>query len=440
MLNRRDLVACCLSILLVGCLNPTTTPNASSTQKKAKGLLVGRLNPTAAPSAQQLPDLPATKQDEVDVEAVEGLRGNSHFAFDLYAQLRSTTPGNLCFSPASISMAMAMTYAGANGQTAEEMARTMHFNLPPPALHTAFSALVRSLRTNQPGCKILLANRLWGQRGFGFLSEFLEITRGPYDAELEELDFVESPDVATEAINDWVASQTSGLINPLIPAGMLDEDTRLVLTNAVYFKCDWFSKFDVGATKEAGFRVSADKVVKALFMRQSGEFRNGFVDGVTILEMPYAGQHLSMLVLLPEQVDGLAELENRLSEDNLAKWMNKLQSNKIELYFPKFSLTEEFQLKETLRDMGMTTAFERDRADFSRMNGSRDLFLSAVVHKAVMEVNEQGTTAAAATGAVMVTVSMPKPFRIDHPFVFLIRDSRTNSILFMGRVVEPIAK
>jgi serpin B len=372
-------------------------------------------------------------------DRAEAVKGNNAFALDLYARLRGRE-GNLFFSPASVSTALAMTYAGARGQTAEEMAKTLHFTLGQDRLHPALGSLLRDLHAGRKdrGYRLSIANALWAQRGHPFLADFLKLNKDNYGAGVRKVDFKRATAEARQAINRWVEKQTQDKIKELLKRGVLDADTRLVLTNAIYFKGDWASQFKKDRTRQAPFQVSAKKKVTVPLMTQTARFNYLVGDGFQALELPYAGKDLSMVVLLPRKADGLADLEKKLTAEQLAGWLKGLRREKVTVVLPRFKATSEFSLKGTLSSMGMPTAFT-GRADFSGMDGKRDLFLSAVVHKAFVDVNEQGTEAAAATGVVAKTVSAEiiADFRADHPFVFLIRDQRSDSILFLGRLADP---
>ena len=363
---------------------------------------------------------------------------NNQFAIDLYGQLR-TEPGNLFFSPNSISTALAMTYAGAESSTAGQMAEVLHFELPEDRLHPAFSGLLGRLNSKKKGIEVRAANRLWGQKGYTFLPAYLQTTRDQYGAELGQVDFVQQTEAARQTINTWVQDQTNDKIKDLIPAGVLNNMTRLVLTNAIYFKGNWEHQFDKEATQSAPFHVSADEKVEVPMMFQKEKFAHGTVDDVQLLKLPYVGKDFSMLVLLPKAVDGLPALEQKLTIENLNKWMAVLEEKKVDVYLPKFKLTSEFSLDGVLAKMGMTDAFCPEQADFSGMTGNKELYISAVVHKAFVDVNEEGTEAAAATGVVVAvsSVQIIPTFGAYPTFLFLIRDNQTNSILFMGRVTNP---
>ncbi len=287
------------------------------------------------------------------------------------------------------------------------------------------------------GYQLRVANRLWGQEGYPFLPEYLDLTRRSYDAELGVLDFAQS-EAARREINAWVERQTADKIKELIPPATLNAATRLVLTNAIYFKGDWAKQFKKERTIETDFAVSAAKKVKVPFMRQTRTCPYAEDALLQVVEIPYKGNELSMVVLLPKASGGLAELEKSLSAEWIAQLYAKLRPEDVALQLPKFKLETSFSLKPTLEAMGMRLAFS-EAADFSGISGREDLFFSVVLHKAFVEVNEQGTVAAASSmaGAAITGEEEPIIFRADHPFIFMIRDKRDGSILFLGRVVNP---
>ena len=391
-------------------------------------------------------------EDKKDDAAELLVKGNTQFAFDLYAQLKNQD-GNLFFSPYSISTALAMTYAGAKCETAEHIAQTLHFpecnGSESPGwmrtteqFHRAFGRLID--RLNQQGRKgdyqLSLANALWGQKGYPFLDSFIELNGQYYHAGLENVDFVKETEKSRLKINQWVEDQTQDKIKDLIPEGILDAMTRLVLTNAIYFKGDWASKFDKDNTSDAPFYLLSDETVTVPLMFQKEKFNYGQTDALQLLELPYKGDDLSMLVLLPKEKGGLADLEEQLTTETLAEWQKRMRKREVKVHLSKFKMTSKFSLSDTLAAMGMPDAFDGTKADFSRIDGSRSLYISEVLHKAFVEVNEEGTEAAAATGVIISRTSLPAPppvFRADHPFVFVIKDNNTQSILFIGRVADP---
>jgi serine protease inhibitor len=387
--------------------------------------------------------LPVISQGAPDgLNKTAAVAGNTAFAFDLYGRLRSQE-GNLFLSPYSISTALAMTYGGARGETAAQMAKAMHFGLAQEKLHPAFAALGSELQAiQQKGqVKLAVANSLWPQKGHGFLPAYLDLCRINYGVSVTPLDFIGAAEPARQTINAWVEDKTNRKIQELLKPGILNEATRLVLVNAIYFKGNWSSQFDKQMTEAGPFHVSAGKTVETPMMQVTKEFRYADSPEAQVLELPYAGDDLSMLVLLPRDANGLAAFEQTLSPDKLYAWIRSLRSREVRLWLPKFKTTSEFSLNQTLAALGMTDAFTA-RADFSGMDGTTNLFISAVIHKAFVEVNEEGTEAAAATGVVWETKGIHIPeesvvFRADHPFLFLIRDNRTGSILFLGRIVDP---
>ncbi len=369
------------------------------------------------------------------------VQGNNRFALDLYARL-ARKPGNIIFSPYSLSTALAMTYAGSAGNTARQMRRVLHLGLPDAALHAGFGRLTRLVTAGQgPGWQLRVANALWPKKGFRLLPTFLETIRLHYRAGLRPLNFSADSEGSRRTINAWVGRQTKGRITDLLPPRSIKPNTRLVLTNAVYFKGAWKLRFDPVLTRPWTFWLAPGRNIRVMMMRHRparlayGEFKD-----LQVLSLPYAGGRMSMVVLLPRRVDGLAAQERSLTSQALSGWLSRLRRQKVRVWLPKFKLTSRFSLKKTLSAVGMPDAFDRVRADFSRMTGRRDLMIDKVLHQAKIEVNEQGTEAAGATAVIMVprgVARRPPAFRADRPFLFLIRDERTGSILFMGRVVDP---
>jgi serpin B len=363
---------------------------------------------------------------------------NNRFAFELYLQYNEEED-NIFFSPYSISVALAMTYEGARGQTASEMQSVLHFPEDDIVRRAAFARLYNMYNSNNTDYILSTANALWTQEDYKFLTEYLEIIEQYYMGEATDLDFKGKPEESRETINNWVEERTNDKIKDLIPPGVIDEYTRLVLTNAIYFKGDWAVQFDEEDTREADFKVNAEKTVKAQMMSLCDEsFNYTVTDTAQIIELPYKGNDLSMLILLPKE-DSLDSLEACINTENLNMWRSELTETEIDVYMPKFKLETKYALSDTLKDMGMPTAFSESEANFSGMNGKEDLYITSVIHQGFIEVNEKGTEAAAATGVVMGTTSCSPTFYADHPFMFLIQDNETGNILFMGRVVDPTA-
>lgn len=382
-------------------------------------------------------------QNKPAPDIAQAIKNNNQFALEIYGKL-AETDGNLFLSPYSISTALAMTYAGAREQTAQQMAKTLHYTLPEEKLHAAFAALIKDQNdaSKKRGYKLNVANRLWGQKAFGFRPDYLQLVRVNYSAGLQELDFVKSSEPARQTINAWIDKETQGKIKNLIPKGVIDPDTKLVLTNAIYFKAAWLEEFSPRATKKGDFWTTPTQKVQAMMMQRKDDY--SFVNAETfqLLAMPYEKGDLSMIVILPKQKDGLKNVEKALSAANLEDWLKERKLYTVDVKLPKFKITAQFKLKDTLAQMGMPIAFS-NRADFSGM-ASQPLMISDVIHKAFVDVNEKGTEAAAATAVIMTPTSAPvRPklpqasFHANHPFVFLIRDNRTGSILFTGRVANP---
>ncbi len=393
---------------------------------------------------------------KTDVEVVA--EGNNQFALGLYAKLREKE-GNLFFSPYSISTAMAMAYAGARGETERQMAEALSFptgtKLPPenydgPARQgwgqkrfaSVFGGIIKDLnsRGKKRGFELTVANALWGQKDYGFLKEFLNLVKTDYGGCLNEVDFAGAVEDARSSINIWVEKETNDKIKNLIPEGVLDSMTRLVLTNAIYFKGNWASQFEKEKTENAPFTLISGEKIDVPMMNQKAEFNYAQTDTFQMLELPYVDNELSMIIFLPKKSEGLNGFEQMFTQEKLSPWLAGLCKHKVIVSIPKFRLTSEFSMADVLKSMGMTDVFS-SVADFSGMNGKKDLFISAVIHKAYVDVSEEGTEAAAATGVtVSLTAVVPEQtpvFRADRPFLFLIRDNRSGSILFIGRMMNP---
>jgi serpin B len=376
------------------------------------------------------------------------IEGNSAFAFDLYQALREQE-GNLFFSPHSISLALAMTYAGAGGQTAQQMADTLHFLLEQDKLHPTFEWLAAELASRGEesagkdggGFRLNIANAIWGQQDYEFLSEFLNLLAENYGAGLRTLNFIAEPEESRVTINDWVSNQTEGRIEDLIPAGMIDTLTRLVLTNAIYFNAAWEKPFDEDRTADGLFYLVDGGQVTVPMMKQTNLFHYVRGNGYQAVELPYDGDELSMVVLLPESGNFRA-FEEGLTSGQIGATIRHLESNMVSLTMPQFEFDSGFSLEDILSAMGMRDAFSLDDADFSGMTGKRELYISHVVHKAFVSVDEAGTEAGAATAVIMPVgdgFEPPVEVTMDRPFIFLIRDIETGAILFVGRVLNASA-
>jgi serpin B len=374
---------------------------------------------------------------------------NNAFALDLYSRL-APGGGNRFISPFSISCALAMTYAGAGGETAQQMAKALHLSLPPDQLHPAFHRLIALLHSrDQTGTKesgraaveMCTANALWSQSGERILADFQKRIEINYRSGSHAVDFHNAPAEACQTINAWVTEQTKGKIKDLLKPSSINRNTTAVLTNAIYFKALWAHEFSRSSTAAAEFHSPDDGPLRVDMMNQVERFRYADLGAFQALELPYKGESLAMVIVLPKAMDGLAGIEQSLTAAGLERDLAKLSPRRVQASVPTFKLTEECELKSALAEMGMPLAFKHGAADFSGITGNRELAISAVVHKAFVEVDEKGTEAAAATGVVFsraaVVAQPPVIFRADHPFFFLIRDTRSGSILFMGRLVRP---
>lgn len=387
-------------------------------------------------------DKPRLSPSASDTTVAELVEGNTRFAVDLYHAL-FTDGKNLFASPYSISLALAMTYAGACGDTEAEMARVLHF-LPQAQLHAAFNALDQALRSRGQNVKeterfrLHIANAIWGQKDFAFQKEFLDTLAQYYGAGLRTVDFQAAAEAARQTINRWVEEQTESKIKDLLPPGSLDELTRLVLTNAIYFNASWMYPFNADATKEGTFYLLDGRQVTIPMMHQSEHLGYASGPGFTAVELPYAGGEMSMVILLPDAGTFTAWVEE-LDAETLQAILSQMESRQVALSMPRFTFESCFSLKEALQALGLGTAFSVE-ADFSGMTGRRDLFIDDVYHKAFVAVDEEGTEAAAATAVVMRLTAMPAQpvvVNVDRPFVFLIRDMATGTVLFLGHVVNP---
>ncbi|XP_032078409.1 leukocyte elastase inhibitor-like [Thamnophis elegans] len=371
---------------------------------------------------------------------------NSQFALDLFQELKDPT-GNVFFSPFSISSALAMVALGARGNTASQLLKTLHFE-GVEDLHSLFHTLNTKIKRSNAPYILKLANRLYGETMFNFLSDFLTGTKNMYEAELSTVDFSSAPDKAKKEINQWVEQQTEGKISELLPEGSINEMTKLVLVNAVYFKGNWEKPFKEEDTKDKPFRLNKreKKNVKMMFLKEKLPFRYIPECKCRVLELPYKGEDLSMIILLPDDIEdnstGLEQLEQQLTLKKLQEWTQPQNMNSrwdIYVHLPKFQLEENYDLKSYFAALGLIEMFERGKANLSGMSGSQDLHVSKIVHKSFLEVNEVGTEAAAATGATFVPYCRPleENFNADHPFLFFIRHNPTKTILFLGRFASP---
>lgn len=366
---------------------------------------------------------------------------NNQFALDLFSSIKNDTSGNIFFSSYSIFEALAMVYEGARGQTAAEMQSVFHFPTDNATRRSSLAALYNELNENDANSILRIANALWVQKDYTLLDEYLAIIEKYYAGNAANVDFRGATEQARQTINAWVESKTDNKITDLIPQGGLDPSTVLLLTNAIYFYGTWVTQFNEGETRNETFTVSENQTVEVPMMSctdTNAKFNYAEEANLQILEMPYQGGNLSMLVLLPK--DGnLTSLEDSLTLEKLNQWRSELSPQRVDVYFPRFSLTTGYNLNENLKEMGMPSAFIPGTADFSGMDGTRNLYIGSVLHKAFINVNEKGTEAAAATAVsvVCLVATQTTVFRADHPFMFMIQDRTTGTILFMGSIVNP---
>ncbi len=365
------------------------------------------------------------------VSAVNGL------TMKLYTEL-AENDSNLFFSPYSISTALAMVYAGARGETAKEMETALGFS---PALHGSMASLIGSLNSVSPEiAQLHTANAIWPAADKTILSDYRNRVATNYFSEITTLDYSKTEN-ARNIINKWVEEKTNGKIKDIVSRGAISAKTPLALTNAVYFKSDWQSKFETAATKQADFHTAGGRTVKTNFMNQTGFFDYCKADGLELLELPYKAERLSMYIILPEN-GKFSEIEKKLTSQQLDSLVAQAAGTNIRVSLPKFRLEENYDLNETLKKLGMVSAFG-DKANFSGMNGLLDISIGVVLHKTFLDVYEAGTEAAAATYVGMKSMAVrdePKQFKADRPFMFVIRDNTTGANIFAGRYMKPSTK
>jgi serpin B len=370
--------------------------------------------------------------------------GNNAFAFDLYQSLRSEN-GNLAYSPFSISLALAMTSAGARGETEAQMTQAMHF-LPQAQLHPAFNALDQALEAtptssdkNQEPLQLNVANAVWTEQTLPLQSDFLDTLALHYGAGIHQSDFINQPNAVKDEINSWVSDETQEKIQDLLSENAIGPFTRMVLVNAIYFKADWLNQFDSNSTADAPFHLLDGSQVQAPLMNKGMTLPYAAGDGWQMAELPYAGGTAAMDILVPDE-GRFEEIEASLNAEAVSAMWSGLQPTSVAFALPKFKVESSFKLDDSLAALGMPNAFDPDLADFSGITGHNDLFIGAVVHKAFVAVDEEGTEAAAAT-AVIMELSMAPMFdvtlTVDRPFLYIIRDLQSGQILFMGRVLNP---
>lgn len=391
-------------------------------------LVLGSLSPSFLAAKPQEPQSFVTPSPIV--------QASNQFTLDLYARFR-TQPGNLIFSGFNVSTALAMAHAGARGQTASQMAKVLHFPQDRTNLDRDLGKLLKTLRS-RPKVTLELANALWGQKGYPFRKDLLDRLRTSYHAPLNQVDFANNPGDAQRRMKSWVARHTGNQIRDFnIP---VDNLTRFTITSAIYFKGSWMTRFEKGSTRDEDFTIAPGKTVKVPMMHcREGLFAVAHTDDCTAVALPYVGNDLAMVVLLPNDPDGLARLETSLTVEGLSKTLSALKPAYGEGAMPRFTIRRSFSLSKELAAMGMSDAFDPERADFSGIAGrDQPLSLQFVEHEAFIVVDETGTKAAAVTGVGFCAAStVSQAFRIDRPFLYLIGDMKTGTILFMGRILDP---
>lgn len=385
------------------------------------------------------PQLNDTDWSQNDVNTL--VQANNRFAFDLYSKYKEDE-GNLFFSPYSISTALAMTYEGARGQTAKEMREVFYYPENSSLMRSSFSKIHNDMNRENNEYELSTANALWAEQEYKFLDEYFQTVENYYGGKVTNMDFRNKPEEARVTINNWVEEKTKEKIKDLIPQGAIDPMTRLVLTNAIYFKGTWVLEFDEELTKKEDFQTPSG-TVQADMMRNTGEkaeFNYAETNSLQILEMPYEGENVSMLILLPK--GDINSLEESLTTKKLEEWKKSLEEQRVKVYLPKFETETKYFMAKDLEEMGMPSAFGGG-ADFSGMDGTKLLYISEVIHQAYVKVDEEGTEAAAATAVIMKEMAAPGPrpeipvFRADHPFIFIIQQKDTGNILFMGKINDP---
>lgn len=430
-------------LLLAAC---EKTPSASDLPKPEPSVPPAAPRPVVVPPPAVTSAVPLTTQMPPLAEVEALAKGSNDLGFDLYGRVRGAA-GNLALSPASISTALAMTYGGAKGETAEQMKKTLHFGADASAMMTQWGNLTKALTDPGRPLKIRIANRLFGEKTYKFEQPYLDKTKAAFGAPLEPVDFKGALDPSRVRINGWVEDQTEKRIKDLLAPAALTPDTRLVLVNAIYFLADWESPFEKERTRDAPFHPTPATTKTVPTMDQTFHFRLAKGAGATVLELPYKGNSATMWIVLPDKADGLADVEKVLSSATLASWRGAFKDESVHVTLPRFEVNpkESLALARELTALGMPIAFEREKADFTLMANPADprerLHISNVFHKAFVKTDEKGTEAAAATAVALAIAgaapTAPVEFKVDRPFLFFIVDRWSSLVLFMGRVSEP---
>jgi serpin B len=424
---------------LFGCTKPIQTVTPTST-------IPTTTIPTGASVSFQIvkADEPRITSPNVSSNDLLALvKGNTNFAFDLYQKLKKNSTGNMFYSPYSISTALAMTYAGARSDTEKQMGDTLHFTLPQTQLHPAFNKLAIELASRGQGAQgkegksfsLNITNDLWGQNDYNVQPDFLKTLAQNYGVGMNILDFINSPEESRITINEWISDRTNNRIKDLLPQGSVNTLTRLVLTNAIYFDAAWQYPFAKESTRNGDFHLLDGSTITVPMMSHRAGFGYAKGNGYQAVELPYDGKEISMVILLPD-AGKFTTFENSMDFAKVSDIIDNLKTGDVDLTMPKFRFESSFSLKSSLASMGMPIAFS-DQADFSGITGNKELTITDVIHKAFVAVDEAGTEAAAASGVVVGVVSIGTVVTVDQPFIFLIRDIETGTILFVGRVLNP---
>jgi serpin B len=381
--------------------------------------------------------IPLADDTNATAESINSLVDSlNDFSYTFYQQIGASEEGNIFFSPYSIFVALSMAYEGARGNTATEMQNVLKFLQNDSATLGSFGRIYNLLNQNQQGYTVSTANAFWAHEDYEFLLGYLGLLQNFYMAEANELDFAQNIEAA-ELINNWIENKTQDKIKDMIPADALSDLTKLVLTNAIYFKGLWDIKFDPDDTYETDFELTSGETVK-VDMMYNGDYNFNYTetDDLQVLKLNYHGLNLSMIIVLPKE-NNISIAESAINAENLSQWRTDFSERDIPIYLPKFKFETKYPLNDLLIEMGITDAFSPGAANFSGMDGTTNLFISKALHQAYVEINEEGTEAAAATAIIMTLTAMPDQFIADHPFVFLIQQEETGAILFMGRVMNP---
>jgi len=381
--------------------------------------------------------LPIAKADD-NLQTM--VKSNNAFGFDLYHKFKGER-GNLFFSPYSISTALAMTYEGAKGQTAKEMQTVLHLPDDKQKIRSGFVNIYNELNKEGKSYKLTTANALWAQKDYPFINEYFKVVDEYYNGRVTNLDFKTDTENSRVTINNWIEDKTNDKIKDLIPVGMLSPMTRLVLTNAIYFRADWSDQFRAEDTRDGQFKLHSGQNVDVRMMHKTNHYNYGETNNLQILEMDYLGNDLSMLIILPKE-NNITQIENIFNKEKLDDWKNDMGKEKVRIALPKFKFKTKYFMTDTLKEMGMPTAFKWPGSDFTGMSPTNELYIDEVIHQTFVEVAEYGTEAAAATAVLMkagaaLQQEQPKIFNANHPFIFIIQQKDSGNILFMGRMSDP---